>query len=64
MSMKYTLPAHSLLEIEELPEGILITETRPPGDSSHSVFICEDRLEEVIEIFRIAQATYNNLNNC
>lgn len=62
--MKYTLPAENLLEIETIPEGILITETRSPGDSSHSVFICNDRIEYVLQILQIAQATLDNLNDC
>jgi hypothetical protein len=53
--MKYTLPAKSLLEIEMLSGGILITETRYPQESAE-VFIDNDRIEELIEMFQKAIA--------
>jgi len=62
--MTYTLPAHSLLEIETTPEGILITETRHIGDTPQSVFISDDRLEEVLEILQIVQNDYNAREAC
>lgn len=60
--MKYTLPAKSLLEIETQPEGILITETCYPEESSE-VFISNDRIEEVLNIFESILATLKEGNN-
>lgn len=61
--MTYTLPANSLLEIETLPEGLSITETRHSGDKQ-TVFIPDHRIEHLLEIFQIAQHTLNNLEAC
>jgi len=53
--MKYTLPAKSLLEIEMLSGGIRIAETCYPERVSE-VFIDNDRIKELIEMFQKAIA--------
>jgi len=59
--MKYTLPAKSLLEIETLPEGILIAETCYPDESSE-VFVSNDRIEDLLKIFESVLATLKEVN--
>jgi hypothetical protein len=60
--MTYTLPAYTLLQIDTLSEGISITETNHLGESQ-SVFIHDDRIQQLLEIFQIAQNELNNLEH-
>lgn len=61
--MKYTLPPESLLEIETTPEGVLITETCYPEEPS-VVFISNDRIEYILEIFKTQKDAVETLASC